>query len=66
MTNGLRLNASDLAALTPADAAREWQASIERWLVWNAVRCVAGLVGAVLFAVGLWRLARGREAAAVG
>ena len=26
----------------------------------------AGLVGAVLFAVGLWRLARGREAAAVG
>ncbi len=61
-----RLNANDLSSLTPADAAREWRAYIEPWLVWNAVRCVAGLVGAALFAVGLWRSARGRETAAVG
>jgi uncharacterized membrane protein len=61
-----RLNANDVSSLTPADAAREWRAYIEPWLVWNAVRCVAGLVGAALFAVGLWRSARGRETAAVG
>ena len=61
-----RLNANDLTSLIPADAAREWQAYIEPWLVSNAVRCLAGLVGAGLFAVGLWRLARGRETATVG
>ncbi len=61
-----RLNALDLESLTPADAQHEWQAYIDPWLTWNAVRCVAALAGAVLFGVGLWRLARGRKAAAVG
>ncbi|MGH3677446.1 MAG: DUF1772 domain-containing protein [Mycobacterium sp.] len=61
-----RLNALDPAVLTPADAAREWQAYAEPWLLWNAVRCVAALAGAVLFAVGLWRLAGRRESATVG
>jgi uncharacterized membrane protein len=61
-----RLNATDLSSLTPDDAAREWQAFVEPWLVWNAVRCAAGLLGAVVLGVGLLRLARGREAAAVG
>jgi uncharacterized membrane protein len=61
-----RLNALDAVALTPDDAAREWQAYVEPWLLWNAVRCIAALAGAVLFAVGLWRLARRREPAAVG
>lgn len=53
----------DPALLTPDDALREWHAFVEPWLAWNAVRCAAGLVGAALFAVGLWRSARGREAA---
>jgi uncharacterized membrane protein len=61
-----RLNAVDPVVLTPDDAAREWQAYVEPWLLWNAVRCVAALAGAVLFAVGLWRLAGRRESAAVG
>ena len=61
-----RLNANDLTSLTPAEAAREWQAYIEPWLVWNAVRCVAGLVGAALFAVGLWPASSGARTAAVG
>src|ERR1700754_1325007 len=58
-----RMNEVEPASLTPADALHDWQTYIEPWMTWNAVRCVAGLVGAALFAVGLWRLARGREAA---
>jgi uncharacterized membrane protein len=62
-----RVNALDPGVLTPDDAAREWQAYVEPWLLWNAVRCMAGLVGAVCFGVGLWRLAGRRESpAAVG
>jgi uncharacterized membrane protein len=61
-----RLNALDPAVLTPDDAAREWQAYVEPWLLWNAVRCVAALAGAVCLGVGLWRLPGRRESAAIG
>jgi uncharacterized membrane protein len=61
-----RLNALDPAVLTPDDAAREWRAYVEPWLLWNAVRCVAALAGAVCLGVGLWRLAGRRESTAVG
>ena len=37
----------------PADAAREWQASLSLWTTGNHVRSVAPLLGSVLLLVGL-------------
>ena len=60
-----QLNAVDPVGLSVADAAREWQAYVGPWVVWNTVRCIAALVGAVFFAAGLLALARGREPAGI-
>jgi uncharacterized membrane protein len=39
--------------LSPADAAREWQAYMSTWLAWNHVRSATGVIGAALMLVGL-------------
>jgi uncharacterized membrane protein len=41
--------------LSVIDAGREWRDFADPWMVWNYVRCVSGLVGAALLAVGLWK-----------
>jgi uncharacterized membrane protein len=61
-----KLNAVEPVGLSAADAAREWQAYVGPWVVWNYVRCASALVGAVFYAVGLMALARRREPAGVG
>lgn len=50
-----RLDALDPAALSAADALRDWQAYLVPWTNWNHVRTVAPLVGSVLMLVGLVR-----------
>jgi uncharacterized membrane protein len=47
------LDGVDPAALSAADAAREWQAYLSTWTAWNHVRSVSGLVGAALLLIGL-------------
>ena len=56
-----QLNAVDPVGLSAADAAREWQAYGGPWLMWNWVRCISVLAGAILLAAGLLALARRRE-----
>jgi uncharacterized membrane protein len=48
-----RLGAVDPAALSPADALREWNAYLTPWTAWNHVRAAAPLAGSVLMLVGL-------------
>ncbi|MET0758198.1 MAG: hypothetical protein ABWY39_09760 [Mycobacterium sp.] len=60
-----RLNAVDPVGLSAADAAREWQAYVGPWLMWNCVRCVSAVAGAILLTAGLLALARRREPAAI-
>jgi uncharacterized membrane protein len=48
-----RLDAVNPAALTAADAVRDWQAYLGPWTAWNHVRSVSGLVAAALFLIGL-------------
>jgi uncharacterized membrane protein len=47
------LDAVDPAALSAADAAREWQAYFSSWTAWNHVRAATGLLGAALMLFGL-------------
>ncbi len=47
------LDTVDLAAVGPADAAREWANYFSTWTAWNHVRTVAPLLGSVLMLVGL-------------
>lgn len=47
------LDGLDPAALSPADAAREWLAYYSTWTAWNHVRTAAGFIGAVLLLIGL-------------
>ena len=60
-----QLNAVDPVGLSTGDAAREWQAYVEPWLLWNWVRCISAVAGAILLAAGLLALARRREPAAI-
>lgn len=39
--------------LSPADAAREWQAYFSTWTAWNHVRSATGVIGAALMLIGL-------------
>ncbi|MGX9788524.1 anthrone oxygenase family protein [Mycobacterium sp. MMS18-G62] len=39
--------------LSPADAAREWQAYFSTWTAWNHVRTATGVIAAALMLVGL-------------
>jgi uncharacterized membrane protein len=48
-----QLDALDPAALSAADALREWRAYLGPWTAWNHVRTVAPLLGSVLILVGL-------------
>lgn len=48
-----RLDALQPAAMSAADAAREWQAYLGPWTAWNHVRTVAPLLGSALMLVGL-------------
>jgi len=41
------------AGLSPADAAREWQAYLSTWTAWNHVRSATGVIGAALMLIGL-------------
>jgi uncharacterized membrane protein len=50
-----RLDALDPAALSAADALRDWRAYLVEWTNWNHVRTAAPLAGAVLMVVGLVR-----------
>lgn len=47
------LDSLDPTALSPADAAREWQAYFSTWTAWNHVRTATGFVGAALLLIGL-------------
>jgi uncharacterized membrane protein len=44
--------------LSVIDAGRDWQDFAEPWMVANDVRCISGLIGAALLAVGLWKRCR--------
>jgi uncharacterized membrane protein len=48
-----RLDAVDPAALSAADAAREWRHYLGPWATWNHVRTVSPLLGSALMLVGL-------------
>lgn len=50
-----RLDGVDPAALSAADAAREWQAYLSAWSAWNHVRTFTGFAAAVLLLLGLAR-----------
>jgi uncharacterized membrane protein len=39
--------------LSPADAAREWQAYFSTWTAWNHARSATGAIGAALMLLGL-------------
>lgn len=39
--------------LSPADAAREWQAYFSTWTAWNHARSATGVIGAALMLLGL-------------
>lgn len=47
------LDTVDPAALSVADAAREWQAYFSTWTAWNHVRSATSFIGAVLMLFGL-------------
>lgn len=47
------LDRIDPSTVSAADAAREWQAYLAPWTLWNHVRTVAPLLGSVLILVGL-------------
>jgi len=47
------LDGVDPAAVSVADAAREWQAYLSTWTAWNHVRTATGFVGAALMLIGL-------------
>ena len=47
------LDRIDPSTVSAADAAREWQAYLVPWTLWNHVRTVAPLLGSVLTLVGL-------------
>ena len=47
------LETVDPVGLSVADAAREWQAYLSTWTVWNHVRAAASIIAAVLMLVGL-------------
>ena len=47
------LDALNPAGLSPADAAREWQAYLSTWTAWNHVRSATGVIGAALMLIGL-------------
>ncbi len=48
-----RLDAVDPAAVSGADALRDWTAYSGPWIAWNHVRTVAPLVGSALMLTGL-------------
>jgi uncharacterized membrane protein len=48
------LDGVDPAALSAADAAREWQAFFTPWTAWNHVRTATAFIGATLMLIGLW------------
>lgn len=50
-----QLDALDPAGLSAADAARQWQAYLVPWTMWNHVRTVAQLAGSALLLVGAFR-----------
>lgn len=47
------LDAVNPVGLSPADAAREWQAYFSTWTAWNHVRSATGVIGAALMLIGL-------------
>jgi uncharacterized membrane protein len=47
------LDTVDPAALSVADAAREWQAYLSSWTAWNHVRTVTAIIAAVLMLIGV-------------
>lgn len=47
------LDTVDPAALSVADAAREWQAYLSTWTAWNHVRTVTAIVAPVLMLIGV-------------
>jgi uncharacterized membrane protein len=47
------LDAVNPDGLSPADAAREWQAYLSTWTAWNHVRTATSFVGSALMLVGL-------------
>ena len=49
------LDGVDASALTSAEAARQWQAYLVPWTLWNHVRTAAPLMGSVLLLVGAAR-----------
>jgi uncharacterized membrane protein len=46
------LDTLDPAGLSPADAAREWQAYLSTWTAWNHVRTLTAVVAPVLMLIG--------------
>ena len=47
------LDTVDPAALSIADAAREWQAYLSTWTAWNHVRTVTAIIAPVLMLIGV-------------
>ncbi|MBE1550278.1 putative membrane protein [Mycobacterium sp. OAS707] len=47
------LDSVDPAALSAADAAREWQAYFSTWTAWNHARTLTAFIGAAVLLVGL-------------
>ena len=47
------LDSVDPAALSAADAAREWQAYSSTWTAWNHARTLTAFIGAAVLLVGL-------------
>lgn len=47
------LDTVDPAALSVADAAREWQAYFSSWTAWNHVRTVTAIIAPVLMLIGV-------------
>ena len=47
------LDTVDPAAISPAEAAAEWQAYLTTWTAWNHVRTVTAAIAAVLMLIGV-------------
>jgi uncharacterized membrane protein len=47
------LDTVDPTAVSPADAAAEWQAYLSTWTAWNHVRTATAVVAAVLMLIGV-------------